>query len=157
MRSTLDVQATLHHTHAYSGKRIDVDWRRCSGHHGCLLLNARCSCCHTFAHGCFQWFGFPVALAIPLRRVQLTEHLAILFAKAPVGGTGARHMGGRFADAMKATNTGTRLSTVNALIACAVPHRCIEAIHMGTNQLYIVGPHGAVLVQPNLIAMFRCL
>lgn len=157
MRSALDVQATFHHTHAYSGKRIDIDWRRCSTEHS-WLLNARCSCCHDFAHGCIQWFDFFFVFAIPaIRRVQLTENLAILFAKAPVGGTGARHMGSRLAGAMKATNTCTRLSTVHALVACAVPHSCIESIHMGTNQLYIVGPHGAVLVQPNLVAMFRCL
>lgn len=59
------------------------------------------------------------------------------------------------AGAFEATNIGTGLRTVDALISRTIPDGCIETVDMGANQLYIIGPDGAVLVQPNLVAMFR--
>ena len=66
-------------------------------------------------------------------------------------------MRSRLAGAFKAAHNGSGLCTVHALISRAIPDGCIQAIYVGANQLYIIGPNGTILVQPNLVAMIRGL
>jgi len=62
-------------------------------------------------------------------------------------------MSSRLATSLETTYTGSRLLAEHTLIPRTIPHRRIQPIDVGANQLDIVAPDGAVLVQPNFKAV----